>query len=341
MTIDFKAVLEEKKKITYDEIEKYLSRYSEPAGHYAAVKEYPSRQGKGLRPTLLLLACEAFGGNPAQAVKTAASMQASEDWILTHDDWEDASDERRGKPALHKLYPPEIAINAGDALHMVQWKILSDNFDILDYKIARKVYDRMFEILMTTAEGQFIEMDAIKKNKVDLTDDDFYKIADGKAAWYSIIGPIQLGALVAGASDADLKKIAEVGLPAGRAFQIQDDVLNLIGDVKKYGKEIGGDVLEGKRTLIMVHLLRTCTPEEKKKITSILAKSRSEKTEEEKQYIIGLMQKYGSIEYARVKAREFAQQSLSSFKKNFSNLPGKNAADALAAGLEFIVTRDK
>jgi len=341
MTIDFKAILEEKKKITYDEIEKYLSRYKEPAGHYAAVKEYPSRKGKALRPTLVLLACEAFGGDPSKAVKAAASMQTSEDWILTHDDWEDESDERRGKPALHKLYPPGIAMNAGDALHMIQWKILSDNFDILDHKTARRLYDRLFDILMITAEGQYLEMEMIKKNKVDLTDEDFYKVADGKAAWYSIIGPIQLGAIIAGQSDDILKKIAEFGLPAGRAFQIQDDVLNLIGDVKKYGKEIGGDILEGKRTLILVHLLRTCTLEEKNKITTILAKSRTGKTEEEKQFILSLMQKYGSIEYARAKAREFAQQSLASFKKNFSNLPGKNAADALAAGIEFIVTRDK
>jgi len=341
MAIDFKAVLEEKKKITYDEIDKYLSIYSEPAGHYAAVKEYPSRKGKALRPTLVLLSCEAFGGNLSKAVKTAASMQTSEDWILTHDDWEDDSDERRGKPALHKLYPPEIAMNAGDALHMVQWKILSDNFDILDQKTARRLFDKMFNIMMVTAEGQYIEMDTIKKNKVDLTDDDFYKIADGKAAWYSIIGPIQLGAIVAGVDDITLNKIAEFGLPAGRAFQIQDDVLNLIGDVKKYGKEIGGDILEGKRTLIMVHLLRTCKSEEKKKITDILAKSRAQKTEEDKLYILNLMQQYGSIEYARTKAREFAQQALTSFKKNFSNLPGKNAAEALAAGIEFIVTRDK
>ena len=340
MAIDFKAALEEKKKITYDEIEKYLPT-KEPKGHYDAVKEYPSRKGKALRPTLLLLACEAFGGNPSNAVKTAAAMQTSEDWLLIHDDFEDDSDERRGKPALHKMYGSEIAVNAGDALHMMQWKMLADNICVLNEKTVKRLFDTMYDFLMVTAEGQYVEMSFIRDKKVDITDEDFYRIADGKAAWYSIIGPIQLGAIIAGASDSDLKKIAEFGLPAGRAFQIQDDVLNLIGDVKKYGKEIGGDVLEGKRTLIFAHLIRSCSPDEKKKIIGIYLKPRTEKTEEEKEYVISLMHKYKSIEYARQKAREFANQALASFKKNFSKLPGRQAAEILAAGIEFIVTRDK
>jgi len=340
MAIDFKAVLEEKKKITYDEIEKYLPR-KEPKGHYDAVREYPSRKGKALRPALLLLACEAFGGDPKKAVKTAAAMQTSEDWLLIHDDFEDDSDERRGKPALHKMVGPGIAINAGDALQMIQWKMLADNIGILDDATVKRIFDTMYGILMTTAEGQYMEMSMIRDKVVDITDDEFYNVADGKAAWYSIIGPIQLGAIIASASDADLKKIAEFGLPAGRAFQIQDDVLNLIGDPKKYGKEIAGDILEGKRTLIFAHLMRSCTKEEKKKIAGIYTKPRLQKTEQEKDYILSLMHKYGSIEYARGKAREFAKQALDSFRKNFSKLPGKQAAEALAAGIEFIVTRDK
>jgi geranylgeranyl diphosphate synthase type II len=176
---------------------------------------------------------------------------------------------------------------------------------------------------------------------MEMSDELFYKIADGKSAWYSIVGPIQLGAIVAGASDEDLAKIAEFGVPAGRAFQIQDDVLNLIGDVNKYGKEIGGDILEGKRTLVFAHLMRSCAPQEKAKVAEIYLKKREEKTEEDKEYVLSLMHKYGSIEYARQKARDFAKNALDSFKKNFSNLPGKKAAAELAAGIEFIVTRDR
>lgn len=340
MDIDFTKVLAEKKDITYNEIFKYLPD-KEPKEHYQSVREYPSRKGKALRPTLLLLSCEAFGGDPSKAVKTAAAMQTSEDWILIHDDIEDHSDERRGKPALHKMYGEEIAINTGDALHMVQWKILSDNIGFLDNRIVRKLFDKMFEVLMVTAEGQYLEIKTMRDSPMEMSDELFYKIADGKSAWYSIVGPIQLGAIIAGASDEDLAKIAEFGVPAGRAFQIQDDVLNLIGDVKKYGKEIGGDILEGKRTLVFAHLMRNCIPQEKAKVAEIYLKKREEKTEEDKEYVLSLMHKYGSIEYARQKARDFAKNALDSFKKNFSNLPGKKAAAELAAGIEFIVTRDR
>ncbi|MEM2974779.1 MAG: polyprenyl synthetase family protein, partial [Candidatus Micrarchaeia archaeon] len=288
MAVDFKSILEEEKRITYEEIAKYLPD-REPKGHYDAVREYPLRQGKALRPALLLLACEAFGGDPRKAIKTAAAMQTSEDWLLIHDDWEDDSEERRGKPALHKLVGNEIAINAGDALHIIQWRIMSDNIGFLDNHTVKRLFDTMYNFLMITAEGQFIEIETIKKNKIDFTEEDFYRIVDGKAAWYSIIGPIQLGAIIAGADDATLEKIADFGLPAGRAFQIQDDVLNLIGDPKKYGKEIGGDILEGKRTLILVHLIRSCTPEEKERIAAIYSKPRQQKTEQEKEYVLNLM----------------------------------------------------
>jgi len=339
MAVDFLAVSREKRDLTYAEIYKHIPD-KEPKGHYDAVREYPLRKGKGIRPTFLLLACEAWGGDPAKALKTAAAMQLSEDWLLVHDDFEDHSDERRGKPALQKIYGDEIAVNAGDALHLLQWKVLSENFGILDEKTIKRVFDKMCSILLTTAEGQFIEMDAIRKQKMNFTEEDFYRIADGKAGWYTVIGPIQLGAIIAGADDKTLDKIAEVGLPAGRAFQIQDDVLNVAGDVKKYGKEIGGDILEGKRTLMFAHLMKNCTPDERRRVAEIYSKRREDKTEDEKMFVIKLMKKTGSIEYARQKSREFAETAKKAMNKHFSKLPGAQARDALLAGLEFIVSRD-
>src|SRR3989337_1348263 len=118
-------------------------------------------------------------------------MQTSEDWILIHDDIMDKSEESRGRPALHKIYGLNIAINAGDTLHIIMWKMLRDNFDILDEQTAKRVYDKMYEFLVRTAEGQYYEESWIKYNKIDMTAEDYFRLVDTKAGWYTIVWPMQ------------------------------------------------------------------------------------------------------------------------------------------------------
>lgn len=181
-------------------------------------REYPERMGKYIRPTLVRLMADALGTESQKVIKTAAAMQLSEDWMLIHDDIEDKSDVRRGAPTLHKLYGEELAINAGDSLHMIMWKVITD------IKIP-EVSDEFYRILLRTALGQGIEQIWTNERK-KLTEDEYFFVADGKSAYYSITGPMRLGAITAGATQNEINRITDFGLHLGRCFQLVDDLID-------------------------------------------------------------------------------------------------------------------
>jgi geranylgeranyl diphosphate synthase type II len=233
--------LEKTKKLVWPEIEKYLkdpvypTQFAIPTKDQKEVemywkinREYPERKSKYLRPTMVLLVAEALGESADQAVKTAAAMQLSQEWMLIHDDIEDNSDERRGAPSLHKLYGQGLAINAGDALHMIMWKIISD-------QNSEAITEEFFKILSRTALGQGVEQIWTNEGGKAVEDDKYFFVADGKSGYYSIAGPMRLGAMVAGGTLAQIEKITEFGLYLGRCFQLVDDIIDRQQD-KKEGK---------------------------------------------------------------------------------------------------------
>ena len=173
--------------------ERYISVFDE---HWDIVNDYPARRGKYLRPALVMLMAEAMSGSADKAVYTATAMQMSEDWILIHDDWEDGSLERRGKPALHHLVSSEIAINAGDTLHECMHRVLCENFRLLDVDLARKVQHEFFLMLGRTTFGQYAEIKWTQDNKDDMTEEDVLFTVSGKTVYYTIAGPLRLGALL-------------------------------------------------------------------------------------------------------------------------------------------------
>lgn len=333
------------KPAVWKEIQKYLP-IKEPEEHYKMVRDYPERQGKYLRPGLVLLSCKMYGGARQKAILTAACMQISEEWLLIHDDFEDHSLERRStgerhKPSLNMLHGDELAVNAGDALHVIMWQALGDNTRKLGSRIGWQVYEKMTDILLATIEGQFLELAWIKKQKINMTEAEYFRMIDIKAGYYTIIGPLQLGAIVAGKNKAELKRIKEWGSPFGRAFQIWDDVMNLETASSKQGKEQAGDILEGKRTLILIHLLKNCLKLEKEKIIKIYQKERSQKTKAEIEYILGLARKYKSIEHAKNVAKNYAKTAKNIFDKNTKNLPKTKAQKIIRAAIDFVVNRER
>lgn len=232
--------LEETKKLVWPEIEKYLKdpvypkqflipeKFKKEVDLYWKInKEYPERKGKYLRPTLVLLTASTMGLETKLVLKIAAAMQISEEWILISDDIEDDSDQRRGKPTLHKLYGTELAVNASDTLETIMWKMISDCKN-------QKITDEFYRIILRTTLGQGVEQIWTNK-KVKLTDRQYFFVADSKSAYYSMAGPMRLGAIVVGATKNQLDKITEFGLHLGRCFQLTDDILDLEQD-KKEGK---------------------------------------------------------------------------------------------------------
>jgi geranylgeranyl diphosphate synthase type II len=350
--MNFKDVLAEKKALVWAKIQHYIpndsenpyctdiaDRYAqENRLHWEMVTDYPRRQGKYVRPSLLLLSCEALGTSQEQALLTAAAMQTSEDWILVHDDIEDDSMVRRGKPTLHRLYGSALALNAGDTLHLIMWRMLFDNYEVLGPSKAKKVVDEFYHMLLRTHLGQAVEIMWAREASKEFDDADVDFVMTGKAAYYTIAGPLRLGAVIADATPQQLVTLLNFGRCLGKAFQITDDILDVTSDFDGQKTQMGNDIIEGKRTVLLFHLLKNASESERQQIRSILIKPRCEKTFADVYLVIDLMKKHGSIAYARERARALARDARAIFDgiDFFTNL---EARENLLAGVAFMVER--
>jgi len=351
--MDFIEVLAAKKKIVWQEIEKYLqnpldlkgalkipSKYQKEIDfHWKLVSDYPQRKGKYLRPTLLLLTTQAMGFPEEKAIKTASAMQTSEDWILAHDDFEDNSLERRGKPTLHRIYGDGLSVNAADALHIIMWRMLKDNEKILGYQKTFEIMDEFYNMLSRTCLGQTVEIKWAQENKNKLDDNDVFFILDGKTVYYSIAGPMRLGAILAGATAKQLETIYEFARPLGLCFQIKDDLLDLTSDFAGLKKQMGNDLYEGKKTVMLLHLFRKIKGQEKKKLAEIMEKGRDEKTQTEVDWVLAMMKKYGSLNYGEKLAEKLDLQAKEIFRQKLGFLSQQPARNQLIAGIDFVLNR--
>lgn len=351
---NFLEALLETKKIVWPVIEKYLEDFTNfpefckvpkkydslVEFHKDLVSDYPKRKGKYLRPTLIMLVAQAMGISSDLAVNTAAAMQTSEDWILNHDDIEDDSLERRGLPSLHRIYGKELAINGGDALQILMWRILFQNFSLLGMEKGQKIFDEFCLILDRTILGQTVEIKWTQENKKNLTEDDIFFILESKTGFYTIAGPMRLGAILAGANSDQLEKIYKFGVLLGRSFQIIDDLLDLTSDFAGLKKQQGNDIFEGKKTLMLIHLYQNISASEKQKLEEIMTKTRDQKTPQEVGWVIDSMKKYSSLDYCKSKALEFAAQAKEIFETELTFLNREPYRSQLLEMIDFITTRD-
>ena len=307
---------------------------------YEMMLDYPMRSGKGLRSAQCLLICEALGGNPEKALNTAATLDLLQNWILIHDDIEDDSELRRGEPCLHRKYGIPLAINVGDALHCKMWSLLCKNVKNLGLEMALKIIEEFTRLSDRVVLGQHIELSWVSNQRWDLTEQDYFTMCEHKTAWYTCITPCRIGAIIANADTKIVDSFIAIGCDLGVAFQIQDDILNLIGDEDKYGKEIAGDIAEGKRTLIVIHLLNSCTKNEAKKFCEIMDKPRNEKNKEDYKLILNLMKKYGSIDYARARAKQLANKAKKRFNEVMAGGPETVAKQNFLKLVDFVIGRD-
>jgi len=321
--MEFNDYVAQYKEKIYKKICEYIPD-REPKEHYRWVREYTDRMGKYGRPGLIVLWCELYGGKPDDAIFPAAAMQASEDWILVHDDWQDGNNLRRGKPTLHKIAGDFFAVNAGDAMHMINWKIAHDALLALGPERGEEFYNRFYQMLLVTAEGQYYDMRLTKivKDIRKFTLEDYYQSISAKTPYYTVYGPMQFGAIVAGkGNDRELEKIKEYGYPLGVAFQMKDDILDCTADEKVFGKSIGTDVYEGVKTAILWHFVRNSKEEDIEKVEAVYAKERKDKTPEDVQMVINLFKQNGSIDFAKQKMEEFGNKAADMFEKNSKNIP--------------------
>ena len=287
-------------------IDDYISKQSEkieatiydnipknPKYIYEMLREYLSRGGKRIRPILTLASSDALNGRDEDALPYALAIEIFHNFTLIHDDIEDNSPVRRGKPTLHEQFGIPVAINSGDALYTVVWSTL------MNAKIPPEKFHGAMKLMVKAfsdvVNGQGTELEWYRTGKVDVSEEDYFHMAGGKTG--SLIGvSCRMGAYAIDASPEVQKAMQDFGEKIGLAFQIRDDVLNLVADPSKYKKEIGEDIKEGKRSLITLNLLSKLPEEQKNKVTETLKKP--EKTEEEVLEVISLAKEHGAIDYA-------------------------------------------
>lgn len=273
---------------------------------YDLVADQLASGGKGLRPALCLATCRAFRGTVEQAIQSAVALELLHNAFLVHDDVEDESVYRRDQPTVVARHGVGIAVNVGDALNALSMHPLSANIDLLGPTLAARVYREFQHMLIQSIEGQAIELGWIRDNHCDLDGDDYLRMTLKKTGWYTCIHPCRIGALIATNGELDPARFNRFGHFLGAAFQIQDDLLNLLGERQTYGKEILGDLWEGKRTLMLTHALRYCRDDERRRARTLLGTPRVGKTERDIQWLLSLLHAYDSLNYARLAARDLA-----------------------------------
>ncbi|MBQ4499453.1 MAG: polyprenyl synthetase family protein [Alistipes sp.] len=232
-----------------------LQTPEEPELLYAPIIYSMSGGGKRLRPVLLLLTAEAFGGNIDEAMIAAQAVEVFHNFTLLHDDIMDNASMRRGKPSVFAKWGGNVAILSGDAMLITAYKLLAE----LSAERLPRVLRIFNDMALEVCEGQQYDMDFEQKQKVSVVD--YLQMIERKTSAL-LSGSAMIGATIAGASDDDIKKIYRFATELGLAFQLQDDMLDSYGD-EALGKKIGGDILEGKQTYLMVQAMSRATDEQR------------------------------------------------------------------------------
>lgn len=300
---------------------------------YDPLSRYSSNAGKRHRPLICLLACEAVGGDPGRARASAAAIEHFHTAALIHDDIEDASLTRRGEPCLHVREGEALAINAGDlALSLVTGSVVHDT--VLDAETKLHVLRELIDMTTRTIEGQALDIGWARDSRFDLTLDDYLLMASHKTAYYSGAIPLAVGSIIGGGTETQTAALREFGMATGLAFQIQDDVLNLIGTAEATKKDFRSDITEGKRTLIVVHALHESS--ERERLLAIL--SSHETDPDVLGEAVGILERSGSIDYANKYAENLVLEAKQRLERE---LPKSKARDLLLSMGDFFISRQR
>lgn len=225
-----------------------------PASLYDPVRYIMGMGGKRLRPRLLLLTTGLCGGNPEQAVPAARAVEMLHNFTLIHDDIMDNAEKRRGMSTVHAKWDDATAVLSGDVLFVLAMQQLcgqGPHAGLTD-SVNTRMMQRFLESVRIVCDGQAMDMDFEQKEAVPLSE---YLVMIGAKTAALLRCSMELGALAAGAGDESVADCGDIGEHAGLAFQIQDDLLDAVGDASKFGKKVGGDIIEGKKTWLTIQAL--------------------------------------------------------------------------------------
>lgn len=258
--------------------EKFLQHFSvnhfpeQPATLYKAGEYFIQEGGKRIRPAMCLMANELFDEIKPDAYHVATAIELFHNFTLIHDDIMDDASLRRGKPTVYAQYGGNIALLCGDVM-------LIRAYDYLN-KINIKYLPKILQLFNKTArevcEGQQLDMDFEKQENVLL--EDYLHMISLKTS-VLLAASLQMGAVIGGATEYNSSHLYEFGKNLGLAFQIQDDYLDAFGDPEKFGKEVGGDIKQNKKTFLLLYALDVALPDQIAQLKSLMETNPPDKVE--------------------------------------------------------------
>ncbi len=305
---------------------------------YRLARTYPTRPGKALRPSLCLAACGAFGG-ARDALGVAVSIELLHNAFLIHDDIVDGSEQRRGRPTLPSEHGIGLALNAGDALAVIANRVLRGHLRGLPDELGDRIAGEFEVMALRTLEGQATELGWRRSPEHSVNVEAYLELIMRKTCWYTTIHPLRVGALLGSDGHADAEPMNRFGFHLGAAFQIRDDLLNLTGEPARYGKEINGDLFEGKRTLMLIHLTQHAVGPDRRTVRRYLSLERSERHPDLVAEIRAMMDHYGSIDMAQQTAEGIAGQAVESFGAAFEAATPGPDTDFVAGLVPYMLGR--
>jgi len=338
----FAAYLKKRRPQVDDYLARFMPRPEDSAMHvtadlvrylYEPVTRFTMNGGKRTRPVLCLLGAQAVGVDPICALSTAAAVEYFQTAALIHDDIADESELRRGEPCLHISDGVGLAINVGDlALVNVYAGLLTDSS--LDNDTCLRILCELTYMEQRTLEGQALDIGWVRDGRWDVSVDDYLYMATHKTAYYSAATPLACGAICAKGDDAQVEALFDFGLDAGLAFQLQDDLLNLVGDPDEQGKDYRSDITEGKRTLLAVWALEHLDPSGRAELQQLLTSHTSDEAQLAR--AVELMEEAGSIEHVRLYAHQLADRAKSRLESVEIDAVAHEVLDSMA---DFFVER--
>ena len=297
---------------------------------YGPLATFSENAGKRHRPLICLLACEAVGGDSKRAWPAAAAIEHFHTAALIHDDIEDASQTRRGEPCLHIREGEGLAINAGDlALSLVTGTVVDDPG--LEDAVKLRVLHELVEMTTRTIEGQALDIGWARDDRFDLSVEDYLLMANHKTAFYSGAVPLAVGAIIGGGTEAQITTLRSFGMGTGLAFQIQDDVLNLVGTREATKKDFRSDITEGKR--VAVHALHHSAKRDR--LLEIFSARETDGAVLDE--AVAIMTESGSIAFANEYAESLVMNAKTALE---ADLPKSKARDLLASMADFFIKRN-
>lgn len=284
--------------------------------------------GKKFRPALTVLSCQAVGGQTEKALKTAAALELIHTFSLIHDDIMDNDDTRRGMKAVHKIWGEPLAILAGDTLFAKAYETIIKTADEnIPYERVIDALKVLVDSCIKICEGQALDMSF--EDTYEVTQEEYMNMIYKKTGAL-INGATSSGAIIGGATSVQIEALREYGKNLGLAFQIQDDYIDLTGD-ESIGKPVGSDLVEGKKTLMVVYALNKASPEDHDRLIELL-EAGDEKIIPE---AMDILNKYGAINYARSVAYDCVIKA----KESLALIPDSEAKQALFKLADFVFTR--